>query len=86
MRYRTLQALPSVTERYMRYRTLQNVTECYRTLLSVTEHYQALQNITKRYRALHILSYKKLKWAVLKYIYCLSIKLLFANVFISFFI
>jgi hypothetical protein len=36
MRYRTLQALPNVTERY---RALQNVTERYRTL-------QALQSVT----------------------------------------
>jgi len=71
---------PIVTKRYMRYRTLQ-------ALQSVTERYRTLQNVTERYRTLHILSYKKLlKWTVSKLIYCLSIKLLFSNMFISFFI
>ncbi len=38
-----------VTERNMRYRTLQalqNVTERYRTLQNVTERYRTLQNVT----------------------------------------
>ncbi len=38
-----------VTERYMRYRTLQalqSVTERYRTLQNVTDRYRTLQNVT----------------------------------------
>ena len=45
-----------VTERYMRYRTLQSVTERYRALpnvtsvTSVTERYRTLQSVTERYK------------------------------------
>jgi hypothetical protein len=55
-----------VTKRYMRYRTL-----------------QALRSVTER-RIFYLT--KNFKWTVLKLIYCLSIKLLFANMFSSFFI
>ncbi len=66
---------PIVTERYMRYRTLQALHAL-----------QALQSITERFKRYIFYLTKNFKWTVLKLIYCLSIKLLFAKMFISFFI
>ncbi len=70
---------------FLRFRVSKNAKRETRKLPSRYRYkrYQALQNVTER----HIFYLtKNFKWTVLKLIYCLSIKFLFANMFINFFI
>ncbi len=82
-RYRD-RASATGTDRYWPLRTVSHRDRTLHALQNVTERYKryrALQSVTERF--IFYLN-KKLKWAFLKLIYCLSIKLLFANMFISF--
>jgi hypothetical protein len=89
-RYRPV-TVPLPLQRY-RDRPSATVTDRYRALPNVTsvtcvtqryKRYRALQNVAERYIFYLIQSFK---WTVSKLIYCLRIKLLFINMFISFFI